>query len=162
MHFTISIDIDADADRVWATMIDIERWPEWTASVTSVNRLDSGPFGQDSRARVAQPRLPAAVWQVTRFEPNAAFAWVSKRGGVRTEGFHGVRRVHRRGLTHPDGPARLADRTVLRASDPSIRWNGGRRAETRLRGRLIDARDHPLLKVRTPVTQGCGPGRRSG
>ncbi|HZE30856.1 MAG TPA: SRPBCC family protein [Actinoallomurus sp.] len=88
MNFTTSVEIDADPERVWNALIDVEHWPDWTPSMRSVRRLDTGPFGPDSRVRIEQPRMPAAVWQVTRFEPGTSFTWVSARGGVRTEGYH--------------------------------------------------------------------------
>ena len=37
-----AIDIDASATLVWDVFSDVERWPEWTASVTSLKALD-GP-----------------------------------------------------------------------------------------------------------------------
>jgi uncharacterized membrane protein len=96
VNFTTSVEIDADPGHVWNVLTDVERWPDWTPSTRSARRLDTGPFGPDSRVRIEQPRLPAAVWQVTRFEPGTSFTWVSVRGGVRTEGHH---RLVRR----PDG-----------------------------------------------------------
>ena len=88
MNFTTSVEIDADPERVWNTLIDVERWPDWTASMRSVKRLDTGPFGTDSRVRIEQPRMPPVVWQVTQYEPGTSFTWVSARGGVRTEAYH--------------------------------------------------------------------------
>ena len=67
------IDIDASREKVWTVMTDVERWPEWTASVTSVALLDEAPFNVGSHARIHQPRLPVAVWTVTAFEPEHYF-----------------------------------------------------------------------------------------
>jgi len=68
------IDIDAPREKVWTVMTDVERWPEWTASVTSVALLDKAPFDVGSHARLCQPRLPVAVWTVTVFEPERYFS----------------------------------------------------------------------------------------
>ena len=56
-----TIDIDASREKVWTVITDVERWPEWTASVTSMALLDKAPFDVGSQARLRQPRLPVAV-----------------------------------------------------------------------------------------------------
>ncbi|GAA2458361.1 hypothetical protein GCM10010191_92850 [Actinomadura vinacea] len=88
MRFEITVDVDAPLETVWAHLIDIERWPRMTASITRAERLDDGPFGKGSKARVHQPKLPAAVWTVTEFEPGRAFTWESRSPGVVTSGAH--------------------------------------------------------------------------
>ena len=80
--------IDAPIERVWALTVDVERWPELTPTVRSVERLDDGPFGVGSRARIVQPMQRPAVWTVTRFEPPLAFEWETTVGGVRIVGTH--------------------------------------------------------------------------
>ena len=90
MEFVRSIDIDAPADVAWAVMSDGERWPEWTASVTSVKRLDKGPLRIGSRALIRQPRFPPAVWTVTTLEPGRRFVWKSGMPGMWVYGDHSV------------------------------------------------------------------------
>ena len=89
-HFTISVDIQAPPERVWLTMRDVERWPEWTPSVTRVQRLDHGPFARGSRARVRQPKLLPAVWQVTDLNEGRNFTWVTRSPGLQVTGGHSV------------------------------------------------------------------------
>jgi hypothetical protein len=90
MHYEASAAIAAPIDLVWSTVVDVEHWPESTASVTSVERLDAGPFGVGSHARVRQPRLPTMVWTVTDVQPGREFTWIVKSLGVTTIATHRV------------------------------------------------------------------------
>ncbi|HYZ09279.1 MAG TPA: SRPBCC family protein [Pseudonocardiaceae bacterium] len=83
-----TIDIDATPETIWSVLVDVELWPSWTASTSSVTRLDSGAFGVGSAARVKQPRLPAAVWRVTAFEHGTSFTWVARSPGLATSARH--------------------------------------------------------------------------
>lgn len=60
----ITFTVGAPADVVWEVMTDVQAWPEWTASVTTVERLDEGPLRVGSRARIVQPKIPTVVWEV--------------------------------------------------------------------------------------------------
>ena len=88
--FQITVDIAAPADRVWAVMADVERWPEWTPSVTRIQRLDPGPLGVGSRARIRQPGLPPATWKVSELVEGRSFTWVTRSPGVRVTAKHGL------------------------------------------------------------------------
>ncbi len=90
MYIERSIDIDAAREKVWTVIIDVERWPEWTASVTSAAPLDKVPFQIGSQARPRQQRLPVAIWTVTAFEAEHYFAWQTVVPAVRTVAGHRV------------------------------------------------------------------------
>jgi uncharacterized protein YndB with AHSA1/START domain len=88
VHHATSIEIAASPELIWSTLSDVERWPEWTRSVTEVERLDAGDLGAGSRARVKQPGMPRLVWEVTEYVPGEVFSWTSKAPGVTTTGGH--------------------------------------------------------------------------
>ena len=90
MRFEATIEVAAPAQLVFDVYSDVERWPEWTESVTSVQRLDEGPFRVGSRARINQPRLPTAEWEVVELLPGRSFSWVARGPGIRTTGIHAV------------------------------------------------------------------------
>ena len=82
--------IDAPTQSVWEVLFDVARWPEWTPTIDRVERLDDGPFQVGSRARVRQPKLPRAVWEVTEVEDGRNFTWVAKGPGMKTIARHEV------------------------------------------------------------------------
>lgn len=88
--FTKSIDIAAPAGRVWEVMSDVERWREWTPSITTIRILGGGPFAVGARAIVRQPKLPPALWRVSSVDPGREFTWVSPGPGFITVARHSV------------------------------------------------------------------------
>ncbi|HEV7357701.1 MAG TPA: SRPBCC family protein [Steroidobacteraceae bacterium] len=83
-----TVDIDAPPEKVFAVLRDVEKWPEWTPTVSHVQRLDKGPLAVGSSAQVRQPKLRPAVWQVTEFEDNRNFTWTTRAPGLRMKAGH--------------------------------------------------------------------------
>ena len=90
MDYEFSVEIDAAPDEVWKVLTDVERWPEWTPSMTRVERLDPGPFQVGSTARIKQPTFPPVAWRVTELEPEQSFSWTASGPGVTTVGSHRI------------------------------------------------------------------------
>jgi uncharacterized protein YndB with AHSA1/START domain len=89
--FEITVEIAAPPQRVWAVLTDVDRWPQWTPTVTSVERLDIGPLALGSRTRILQPKLRPAVWQVTELDADAGiFVWIARSPGVRIIAHHAL------------------------------------------------------------------------
>jgi hypothetical protein len=86
--FLKSVAIDAPTERVWAATIDIERWPEWTPTVTRARRLGSGPMHVGSRFLIHQPKLPPALWVVGALEPLRTMILKTGMPGMRVIAHH--------------------------------------------------------------------------
>lgn len=93
--FSQSIHISAPSPLVWSVMADVERWPEWTASISRVKVLSSGPLQVGGRFRIHQPGLPPALWRVTDLNPGVSFTWVSTVPGVYVTAQHKVESIAR-------------------------------------------------------------------
>ena len=96
-----SVEIDAPPDAVWDIYADVERWPEWTASVDRVVPLDGPGLAVGKRFEIKQPRFPTLVWAVTSVDPGASWTWRQHSPGGTTLATHEVEAL---------GP----DRTVVR------------------------------------------------
>lgn len=88
MRHEITVTIDAPAELVWQTVRDVEKWPEWTPTMTSVRRLDDGEFRVGSSAEVRQPKQPPRTWTVTELTPGRSFTWAASSPGVRLSAEH--------------------------------------------------------------------------
>jgi len=73
--FTRSIAIQAPIEHVWKILADLERWPEWTASMRSVRALGDTPLGVGARYRVEQPKLQPAEFTISEWRPPNSFTW---------------------------------------------------------------------------------------
>ena len=90
MDIEASIEIEAPAQRVWEVMADVERWAEWTRSISSIRFLEQPPMRVGGKLRIRQPKLPPAVWEVVTLEPGRGFVWKAGGPGIHSLGSHYV------------------------------------------------------------------------
>ena len=85
-----SVEIDAPTAVVWDVFADVERWPEWTASVERIVALDGSGIEVGKRFEIKQPRLPNLVWEVTKVDPGVSWTWRQRSAGGSTLATHEV------------------------------------------------------------------------
>lgn len=90
MRFEESIDIDAQHERVWEVLSDLEAWPRRIETVDVVELLTPAPMSQGSRVRLKQPKLPEGTWDITVWDAPSYFEWCQKSGGITSVAGHRV------------------------------------------------------------------------
>lgn len=85
-----SIEIEASPDVVWRVFADVERWPDWTASVRRVTPLDGPDLTVGHRFEILQPRFPRLVWAVTEVDPGRGWTWRQRSPGATSLAVHEV------------------------------------------------------------------------
>jgi uncharacterized membrane protein len=93
--------IGAPAAVVWNVFSDVERWPEWTASVTRLVALDGPGIAVGKRFEIKQPRMPKLIWEVAEVTPGTSWTWTQRSPGGLALARHEV-------------IAQSADRTLVR------------------------------------------------
>ena len=90
MRFEQSIDINAEQQRVWEVLTDLEAWPQRIETVDAVELLTPAPLGVGSHVRLRQPKLPEETWEVTVWDAPSFFEYRAKSSGVTTVAGHRV------------------------------------------------------------------------
>ena len=88
--FVQKIIIRAPVERAWGVLADLERWPEWTASMRSVRALARTPAGAGARYRVEQPKLRPAEFTITEWRPPHSFTWSMGSPGLSAVAVHSL------------------------------------------------------------------------
>jgi uncharacterized membrane protein len=86
--YEASTRICSSSEHVWSVLSDVERWPRWLPTVSSVQRLGSDGMQRGARFRIVQPGVSQAVWAVTSVWPNRFFTWQSCSPGLRIVADH--------------------------------------------------------------------------
>lgn len=88
--YSESVLIHASPEKVWSFISDLDTWTTWTPTVTKLERFDQDALKIGSRARLYQPKLRPAIWEITDWRPNQSFTWVSTAPGLKTIAEHAL------------------------------------------------------------------------
>ncbi|MGI8869667.1 MAG: SRPBCC family protein [Mycobacteriales bacterium] len=88
MHYRKDVTIDAAPQRVWEVLHDVERWPDWSPTIETVQVIEGEAGTVGSKTRVTQPKLRPAVWTIDRSEPRQGFDWSTGGAGWRIVAGH--------------------------------------------------------------------------
>jgi hypothetical protein len=95
MRFEESVDIDAQQQRVWDVLSDLESWPGRIETVDVVELLTPAPVAEGSRILLKQPKLPEGRWDITVWDAPSYFELRQKSGGVTSVAGHRVEGLER-------------------------------------------------------------------
>lgn len=84
----VRLSTQASTEGLWSLLSDLDHWASMLPTMQEVTRVDDGPIGVGDRFQVRQPGLPKAVYQITYWQPDRGFTWVSSAVGVRTVASH--------------------------------------------------------------------------
>ncbi|GEK01673.1 SRPBCC family protein [Streptomyces sp. ATE26] len=90
MQWKTRIGVAASPDALWKVVAEVERWPEFIATMRRVEPLDDRELGPGSLVLIAQPRMPVLRWRITEWTPGRSFTWQSTSAGVTTTATHAV------------------------------------------------------------------------
>lgn len=83
MRYAATATIDAPADVVWQAVQDVEKWSDWTPTITEIQVHGGGRLAVGSVATVRQPKQATRDWTVTELVDGQSFTWVSRGPGLR-------------------------------------------------------------------------------
>ena len=90
MHLEERVDIEAPPTTVWPIVANLEAWPSWTPTVTSVEVLDGAPLRVGLRARLTQPGYRPGLWTVTQVREGETFTWETHTMGLHVSARHDI------------------------------------------------------------------------
>lgn len=85
-QYSVRVEIAAPRHEVWRVMANLEAWPSWTPTMSSV-RHRSGT-GVGATYEVRQPRMPASTLVIDEWVDGTSFTWSSRERAASLSAHH--------------------------------------------------------------------------
>ncbi len=90
MKLENTIEIKASMAHIWAVTYDIENWPQWTPTISSVKKCDREQTAVGSKAWVKQPAMKKTEWTITALNEPECFVWTARIFGMPSVATHTI------------------------------------------------------------------------
>lgn len=92
MRHEVTLSVAAPPEVVWRTIAELERWPEWTPTVTAIDASNADGLRVGDTAKVVQPGQRDRLWTVTEVTEGESFVWeATDPGGLRLRAGHAAK-----------------------------------------------------------------------
>lgn len=89
MRHQVTHTVEAPVDVVWRTFAALERWPEWTPTVTALEPSNRDGLRVGDTAAMTQPGQRDRVWTITEVTEGSSFVWeATDPGGIKLTATH--------------------------------------------------------------------------
>jgi Polyketide cyclase / dehydrase and lipid transport len=75
-------DVGLPADRVWALLAQVERWPEWAPHIRRARVVGGGPLGPESKGDLRFWPAGSGSVHMTTWEPHHLWTWRGRVVGL--------------------------------------------------------------------------------
>lgn len=87
-EYVTNVVVNCSHEKVWEVLSQLEKWPQWTSTVTSVERVSGAGLG--ACYKVKQPGLPASKLTVMKWRDGESFTWESNEAAAKMVALHNV------------------------------------------------------------------------
>jgi uncharacterized membrane protein len=93
LTITKAIQIEAKTELIFEVLSGIENWNKWTKSIQKIEIQGDKTFKIGLKAKVFQPKLFPAIWEITDINSNYSFTWITKNIGLKMTGHHTIESI---------------------------------------------------------------------
>ncbi|HSZ32741.1 MAG TPA: hypothetical protein VK772_05485, partial [Puia sp.] len=73
--------INARPQDIFKVLMNVERWNQWTKSITEISILNSRQLAPGVKIKVLQPKLPPTIWIIKEIITDKLLTWEKRYFG---------------------------------------------------------------------------------